>query len=565
MALPLDSAVNIEAFFDAKLIGTVYADLYPLLDFGFASFDDHPVSGQATLALGTFGPGSSVQRARVRVRGEAFHGTLDKFFGTRVTAAPLVYDQNGAAAPSITGQQAFVLDFGGVRSLLGLVMPQGVKTVLVLPWMGTDFARQPIYPISSTYAFHALPAADSNGKRQVGFPAIETAKLFVQVIGNFASEAAFALQVRIVTAVLPQNLRASVNGRPVFFTKPGALDGEVELTGLAEELNAAVQELDNAQPVALPLSLDIVCDTPGALEIVFDAAQDLALERSQTALWGGRSSLDLTLSALMPTPLELVLPTADAAPWQLRRLLLELGGSFPRWRAFGPAGPPDGRQSASVNSRFSVARRLALPGRVQLHGLELALQASAAAELRLELLPEVDGAPAAAAAPLAALDLTLAATGEAPAWQPALLATVLDTGSAIALWLVLKCKSGNVAWWATSAAASVPPATLVAQEGGRWQRYPTRAGQAPAPLLRLLREPLPRENLPLLTLQWNGTELAAQTDLGTGAAARIEFALPGDSALAATPSAGAVTATLTTTAAASGTLHVRSATALHRN
>ena len=142
---------------------------------------------------------------------------------------------------------------------------------------------------------------------------------------------------------------------------------------------------------------------------------------------------------------------------------------------------------------------------------------------------------------------------------------MLDTGDAAALWLVLKGKSGHVAWWAGSEAATVPPATLAAQEGGRWLRYPTRAGQAPAPLLRVLREPLPRENLPLLTLQWNGTELSAQANPGSGAAVRIELTLPGETALLATPSAGVVTATLTVTAAASGTLQVRSATAFHGN
>ena len=560
MAVTVNTELALGGVINDGLIGVLYADQYLSRGFSFPAFEDHVVSGQTALALGSFGPGSSVQKARVRVRGEAFAGRLDKFFGTRVTLAPLVYDQKGAAAPSAPGEQAFVVDFGGMRSVLGLLMPTGVVTVLVLPWMGTDFARQPIYPVSSTYAHFALPAADAVGRQQVGFAAIETAKLFVQVKGPVASEAAFAQEVRIVTSVLPHNLRASLTGRPVFFTKPGALAGEVELTGLAEELNAAVQGLSATQP----LTLDIVCDTPGALEVVFDAAQDLALERAQAAQWGGRSNLDVALPALMPTPLELVLPTPDAAPWQLRRLLLELGGTFPRWRAFGPAGPPAGRLSATANSRFSVARRLALPGRVLLHGLELALQATAAAELRLELLPEVDGAPAIVAEPLAALDLKLAATGDAPIWLPALLAMVLDTGEATALWLVLKGKSGQAAWWAGSEAAAVPPATLAAQEGGRWLRYPTRAGQAPAPLLRVLREPLPRENLPLITLQWNGTDLSAEANPGTGSATVIELALPGSSALAATPSGGAVTATLIATAAAAGTLQLRSATAFHR-
>jgi hypothetical protein len=541
-------------------VGMYYADLYPALEFDFPLQPDHEISGQTAVSLGTLGPGASVQSARVRVAGAAFHGKLNRFFGTRVTRSPLLYDTDGAAAPSVPGQSAYVIDFGGVRSVLGLRMPAGVKIVLVLPWMGTDFGQKPIYPISSTFSYIALPRADATGKAQVGFPAIESAKLFVQIAGSgIADEAAFAENVRIVSAVLPSNLRASVAGRPVFCTHPGTLEGEIELDGLVAELNAVAQGLGAPQVI----KIDIVSDTPGALSVLYEAATDLEIERSQDALWGGRATLDLPLPALMPTPLDLLLPTTDAATWQVRRIALEFSGSFPRWRAFGPAGPPQGRLSAAVNARFSVARRLVLPGRVVLHGVALALQASGGTELRLEIAADADGTPLDGPA-LATLDLAPDSAGAEAAWHDALLATPIDSGDAQALWVVLKGKSGGAAWLAQGEAAALPRATLYTRDGGRWQRYPTRAGQVPAPQLRVLREPLPRENASLLTLAWNGTPLSADAEPGTGAPGRVEFVLPGDETRSAVPAGGAVTLGLTATAGASGMLTLRRATAYHR-
>lgn len=569
MALTESAAGFVEAAGTAVQIGMVYLDAYPALEFDFGALVDHTVSGRTTVDLGSLGPGAKVRRALVRVAGEAFHGTLKQFHGTRVTESPTLYDESGAAAPSIAGQSAYVVDFGGVRSVLGLRMPAGSRIVLVLPWMGTDFGQKPLYPLNSTFAFYALPTADQTGKSTVGFPAIETAKLFVQIVsGPIGNADNFAEQVRIVSSVLPGNLRASLPGRPVFFTHPGVLDREVELQGLVDELNALVNEL--SEPT--PLAIELVSDTPGALSVQFDAASDLEVERSASASWGGQPSLDVALAALQPTPVELVFPTADAAPWLLRGLKLELGGAFPRWRAFGPVGAPQGRLTARVDARFSVARRIALPGRVVLHGVALPLEVAGACELRLELLAEADGAPL-DAAPLATLDLALdgaadgAAEGAADGaarWFDALLAVPIDTGSAAALWLVLKGKRGAAAWVADSEVAPVPPATLYTHEGGRWQRYPVRAGQAPAPQLRVLREPLPRENQPLLALSWDGTALAASAEPGSGAAAKIEFALPGADTQSVAPGGGAVVVTLTAIAAATGRLTLKRAGASFR-
>ena len=542
-------------------IGMVYLDAYPALEVDFGALADHTVSGRTSVDLGSFVPGAKVRRARVRVAGEAFHGRLRDFHGTRVSDSPTLYDQSGAAAPGIAGQSAYVVDFGGVRSVLGLRMPAGSRIVLVLPWMGTDFGQKPLYPLNSTFAFYALPTAEPTGKGSVGFPAIETAKLFVQIVnGPIGNADAFAEQVRIVSSVLPGNLRASLPGRPVFFTHPGVLDREIELQGLVDELNATIDEFT----APTPLAIDLVSDTPGALSVLFDAAADLEVERSASALWGGQPSLALPLAALQPTRVELVFPTTDVAAWLLRGLNLELGGTFARWRAFGPIGAPQGRLATRIDARFSVARRVPLPGRVVLHGVALPLELAGACELRLELLAEADGAPR-DGPPLATLDLALDGAGSGAAtWCEALFATPIDSGEAEAVWLVLKAKRGAAAWVASAESAPLPPAALFTHEGGRWQRYPVRAGQAPAPQLRLLREPLPRENQPLLALAWDGTTLAASAEPGSGAAVKVEFVLAGSATQSVAPAGGAVVVALTATAAASGTLTLKRAAASFR-
>ena len=245
---------------ESLIVGSVsvkdYAAAYRDVEFFLGNDPDHSSSGDTELPLGDVNPGASIKRARVRVTGEAYRGKVRNFRGARVTPSPLVYDANGAAAPSVPGQRAFVIDFGGVRTLLGMSVPGNkAKIVLVLPWMGTDFGSRPAYPVTGSLAFYAFPEPHPTGKATVGFPAIETAKLFVQTAGGGIGDAgAFAEEARIVTGVLPTNVRASVNGRPVFFTQPNALDHEVELAGLAEELNAIAAETQTT--VATTLKLD---------------------------------------------------------------------------------------------------------------------------------------------------------------------------------------------------------------------------------------------------------------------------------------------------------------------
>ena len=162
-----------------------------------------------------------------------------------------------------------------------------------------------------------------------------------------------------MTGVMPTNVRASVNGRPVFFTQPNALDHEVELTGLAEELNAIAGR--GAGRPWLRIS-SIATDTPGALLVTYNATTDLEVERSAVARWGGRDELDPPLAGLTPTPLQLVFPTNDTTPWKVRRIALELGGSFPPWRAFGPVGMPAAKLALKASAQFSRGAALFVAG-----------------------------------------------------------------------------------------------------------------------------------------------------------------------------------------------------------
>jgi hypothetical protein len=426
--------------------------------------------------------------------------------------------------------------------------------------MGTDFGSRPAYPVTGSLAFYAFPEPHPTGKATVGFPAIETAKLFVQIAGGGIGDATqFAEEARIVTGVLPTNVRASVNGRPVFFTQPNALDHEVELAGLAEELNAIAAETQTT----VATTLKIATDTPGALLVTYDAISDLEVERSAAARWGGRDELDAPLAGLTPTPLPLVFPTKDTTPWKVGRIALELGGSFPPWRAFGPTGMPAANLALKASAQFSVARRFPLPGRTVLHGIALALRLPAGhAEVRLEIAADEDGIPA-EGKPLATVDLVLDAP-DAAGWHDALVPTPFDTRDATLLWAVVKGKSGTAEWIAQSEPGSVPPATLYTNEGGAWQRYPVRGGQAPAPLLRVLREPIARENAPLLTLVLAHGEKAMvvrSADPSDDTPTMIDFELPAGEIVTVTPGDGATSIALTATAAATGMLVVRSATA----
>lgn len=523
---------------------------------------DSTQSGDLKIALPSLAPGARIKRVSLQVTGAAYHGLLKNLSGVNVSKSPVVYDSAGAQNPSVSGQQAFIVDFTGIRAVLGLQMKSGGAITLALPWMGTEFSAKSAYPAPGGGP-NFKPVPDASGKTSVGFAAIETTKLLVQIkfSGGALTVEQFVNDCRIMTGVFPSNLKVSVSGRPPFFTRPGVLNGPADVAGLAEDLNALMA----SATASIAPQITIATDTPGVLLPDFDAAHDLEVEQSAAARFGGQSSQDADMKALTPQTISLVFPATSNATWKLGRLELELAGQFPVWRAFS-AQSAEGAGALHlglrVNAQFSVARRIVFGQETELYGFSLLFrQPAEAAQLHLEVAEDQDGQPR-AGQPVASADVTVPAdSGGASVWVDALFPTAARISGQKNMWLVLRAKTGSVEWAGSAFAPSESFRTLLNNQGGDWQEYPLVDGQAAVALTRILRKPFPQENQPLLTLKFMGRSV--QADLVSGSAdVAVSFDSGKEPHIAA--SAPQTSLSIDVTALSSGKLTLRKARAFYQ-
>ena len=521
-------------------------------------------SGDVEVFLATRGPDSRATSMTIRVTGTTFQGALRNLKGARVTASPVAYDSQGVAQTApLSGAAAFIIDFGAVISILELrSAAQAIK--LVLPWLGTEFSSKPLHPVPASAGPFA-PKPDTQGKVKVALPGVETSKLLVQVAsgGTVPTADAFAEACEITTDTPPRNVRASLSGRPPFWTRPGALTETVELTGALDDLNTLLAEASEPTDVHLLLATD----APGVLNV--EIPVDLTFERLADGRWGGQGALDVQLPALEAQPIAVSFPQAQGAgtdAWLVHGLTLELAGKFPSWRAYpGQASGGPGKLGVRVDARFAVARRIVLDQRSEIFGFAILLRPSEnETQLRVELFAEDAGEPG-SGKPLAAVDLSLyAETGVAPRWQDVLFAQPVLAEGPTRLWLVAKAKAGAREWTATAEAPAVPTTTLFSHEGGRWEPYPLLDGKSPVAEVRVLRRPYPNENAPLLDVIWTAgdLEVTRSIDISEDATA-LDVPLPAGHPFHVAPANGAVAVPITVLSRAGGTLFIRRATAFY--
>jgi hypothetical protein len=512
---------------------------------------DATQSGDITVAFPALAPGTRVTRASLKVTGRAFQGLLEHLSGVNVTKSPVQYGSDGSPQASVAGQQAFIVDFTGIRTVLKLNLVSLGNITLVLPWLGIQFSDKSAYPAAADNG--TVPS--TSGDATIGFSGFDTTKLLIQVkwSGKAPSVADFLAGCRIVTGTFPGNLKASFNGRPPFFTRPGTLSGAADVTGMADDLNALLA----SSPPPETIQLSIATDTPGVLEAGFDPAADLEAQQSAVARFGGQPTLDVTLEALAASQAQLSFPTTSKASWSLSRLELDLAGRFPAWRAFSAqTSDAIGPLGLRVNAQFSVARRFPFAQDGDLYGFSLLFRAPAeAAGLHLEVVPEKDGQPGPGPA-VAAADFSVPAGAEGTAaWAGVIFDSPVGISSAQTVWLVVRAKTGSVEWAGLCEPPSPAGATVLNNEGGNWQPYPNVGGKAPVALLRVLRRPFSQENQALLSATARGQTVEA--DLTSGAAvAAIDFPA-GSKPVIADGSAASVNLVLT--ARAAGTLTIRRA------
>jgi len=115
----------------------------------FPDLYDH--SGTLVKDLPLILPGDRFEPSTSTVRGFPFAGKLKNFSGVAVREVSEIVDADGAWGDSPGAQHGFILDFGGMRSLLRLLRTGStLKYSLVLPWQGTDFALGSLFPAQTT-------------------------------------------------------------------------------------------------------------------------------------------------------------------------------------------------------------------------------------------------------------------------------------------------------------------------------------------------------------------------------------------------------------------------------
>lgn len=522
---------------------------------------DHTHSGDERIALGTFGPDTVVERAVVKVSGAAFRGKVADLAGAEVTKSPAVYAVTGAPAASASGHSGFIVDFGGMRSILQVrygpdpgtthVVGQPTTITVVLPWMGTQFGAVPLYPGAFAKVGTGPPAS---GVQTVNLTGIDTQKLYVQVNASVTPQV-FAQECRLTTATLPTGVRASVNERLPFWTNAGPLSDEVSVTGLADDLNALLSEAD--EPIAVELL--ITADMPGVMKVNFVAQRDLEIVKSADARWGGSSELEVALRSLEPQLVRL-LWEGGPATWSIDRLELDLAGDFPPWRAH-PLQDDDvpGMIGLSVSGRFAVARRASLEEGILLYGIALLVRPAGDAEVALELqtgaLPDPAGT-----APLAAAELVVAAA-DSERWFEVLFPSPVEVPAG-PLWLVAKARKGTIEWTGVTGGAEAEPVSLFSDQGSRFEPYPALGTDVAVAQARLLRAPLPSENEELaeIVLQSGSETLTRGTSPGDDA---ITIELEPSAPVECAPVDNGIALELTATAKATGTLTIRRARAFY--
>src|SRR6266568_2185008 len=121
---------------EVEYITEVNGEIY-ILSWRYLDPSDLVPGGKAEAELFSGEPGSFVNSISVTVSGAPFRGVIEALTGAKVTLSSIIYDASGSRISSEgkTGQ-AFIVDFGGIRSIMQLEMLEfrGFFS-LVIPWL----------------------------------------------------------------------------------------------------------------------------------------------------------------------------------------------------------------------------------------------------------------------------------------------------------------------------------------------------------------------------------------------------------------------------------------------
>ncbi len=501
----------------------------------YINYNLNAASGDTTLQLAQAIPENGrVRAANAILRAEPYNSTLRNFAGTSVSASGVEYVTNdGVVSPVATGEshKAFVIDFGGIRKLSAIAVPDEFKAdmpsiVLVLPWMGVGFGETPLFPFAGELQLAPL------GSYGVSFSEVESAKLFVQFSADIEPPAEpdktridkVLDKLIIHSNTMPLNVRAAVGNRPPFHTIGGEMKGKVPLPEFSAEVNAYLDDMHAAgmkETSAVPLM--ITMDAPGS--VVLDDFT-LVTDRESYALWGESRSLTLKFDRQGEKSLALRFPTNDAGSWRVTSLSLEISHDFPPWYTFPQTlAPVDMKIQARVSSAFNLAQCLVMNAATELYGLGIYTgDLENDAEFLLELVTDENGMPGVDVLLEQAVTIHKDAGGN---WLDILFDKPFATGVGDVLWLVLKSKTGDLPLVLQNIQDPQEKPALFSHQGSGYKRFPYQQGELKL-LHQIHRLPAVGEAVKRIELQIGGksreSDLNEETtllefsflDIGTG-------------------------------------------------
>ncbi len=439
---------------------------------------------------------------------------------------------------------------------------------MVLPWTGIDGNTDPIFPIPSRQG--GGPKADASGKSSVPLMSWEAKKLLIQVkptsggytLAEFENECIFT------TSVYPSNVRASVNGKPPFWSFPGVLKGETELLGLDEALNVLSDEI--SEPIVPQLTLD--SDSAGVMTIVDNLNDSLPMNLSAEASFGGARGGDVALVPLADVNIDFHFPVPAmdmGKKWHISRLELETEVELPPWRVYGLQSIDiPGKMSASVNARFGTSRSMILESDCEMYGISLPLSSiDSDCEMLMEVVPDANGEPGQDKQILASTISTATPTNSVQ-WVDFLFDEPVHITSGT-WWMVLKAKTGHVHWSGDLFADSEEGVSLFNDEGTQWQPYPALKKPDdtiwyPIHQARIMRKAQDAEISKPLLLEWKVNSKSARAEVtGEASSERIVLELPDSATWSKLITSGQVTLSICYKANVSGVLHIKSCRAYY--
>ncbi|HEX7333974.1 MAG TPA: hypothetical protein VF290_20890 [Pyrinomonadaceae bacterium] len=456
---------------------------------------------------------------------------------TAVEKVAQVRATEAAASDLAKEGMSVVLDFGTLRTVSGVLAPVDLGIVRVYPWLGTAFARNPIFTVKKDVATETaiLPSE------------VRTERLQVEILG-VKSGAELASEMSVLLPEAPSDLEVRIDGGAPVVSFPGPAqpgpdtdlsdldwnkDGE-RIVHLADALNKLTGDSTSSDNVTFKVVLS--SRVPGKLRMTVSGSPSFS--RIRKVKFGAETAKELSFSEEGEQQVALAGLPPDSS---IEAIRFTAAGAFPAERVIPPVGPDDASLvDLLIDSERVVCVKLPpAAGLAELTGARLPLSVgSGGAEMRVVLWNNKDESfePVDVMTDGLSDPVTLTGESEAETWTTFSFKRPVPIESQNLPWMALSVSRGSVSWGlGASKGGSDPLNESVIRRGaptGPWKPLP-QAFQVGAGLsalrgrIRLIgHAPKDSPLAPLVVSLGSNVNTREVTPTAKGTAAELVFSSP---------------------------------------